>query len=343
MAYLKQEFAKTERQRSRDARGPAPRPEHAPRGRLRGGQQLEPRAQRALRPGPGLPGADLRQPGSGLAGRRADRHPRPAGQDRGDRARPARSRLLEQFRPLAGDPRRRRDDGAGHPGLCRVRPQAPELDGAVAWLLAHRAGTGWQPHKAKGPALAALASYYGRAQGAEDRYRLTVTVNETQVAELNVTGSTEGQAIAVPRKALKIGQPNRVRFDMEGRGRFGYAVTLAGFTREFKPDQDRTQPRRDRSIAASIYPAAPELDGKVLPVGFGVAVNATHFENLASQVALGRQGPRRHHRLAQHPREHARMGARFLDRRRAPAGRRDLDRRLGADDRHVVRPGRRRA
>ena len=42
---------------------------------------------------------------------------------------------------------------------ARVRPQAPELDGAVAWLLAHRAGTGWQPHKAKGPALAALAAY----------------------------------------------------------------------------------------------------------------------------------------------------------------------------------------
>ena len=76
--------------------------------------------------------------------------------------------------------------------FSKVRPQAIELDGAIAWLLAHRAGTGWRPHKAKGPALAALASYYGRAQGAEDRYRLTVTVNQTQVAELNVTGSAAG-------------------------------------------------------------------------------------------------------------------------------------------------------
>src|SRR6202030_4237078 len=84
----------------------------------------------------------------------------------------------------------------------RVRPQAPELDGAVAWLLAHRAGTGWQPHKAKGPALAALSGYYGRAQGAEDRYRLTVRVNDTQVADLTVTGTADGQAIAVPRKAI---------------------------------------------------------------------------------------------------------------------------------------------
>ena len=168
----------------------------------------------------------------------------------------------------------------------RVRPQAPELDGAVAWLLAHRAGNGWRPHKAKGPALAALALYYGRARGAEDRYKLTVTVNETQVAEINVIGSTEGQAIAVPRKVLKVGQPNRVRFAMEGRGRYGYAVTLAGFTRDFKPEQDSGN--HVARINRRVYlPAAPELDGKVLPVGFGVAVNATNFENLASQVALG--------------------------------------------------------
>jgi tetratricopeptide (TPR) repeat protein len=167
-----------------------------------------------------------------------------------------------------------------------VRPQAPELDGAIAWLLAHRIGTGWQPHNAKGPALAALAAYYGRAQGAEDRYHLIVRVNDTQVADLNVAGSAQGQAIAVPRKAIKIGQPNRVRFDMEGRGRFGYAVLLSGFTREFGPDQRATN--RLATVARRVYyPAAPELDGKVLPVGFGVAVNPTPFENLASQVPLG--------------------------------------------------------
>jgi tetratricopeptide (TPR) repeat protein len=168
----------------------------------------------------------------------------------------------------------------------RVRPQAPELDGAVAWLVAHRTGTGWQPHNAKGPALAALSAYYGRAQGAEDRYKLTVRVNDTPVAEITVTGSAQGQAITVPRKAIKVGQPNRIRFDMEGRGRFGYAATLSGFTRDFGPDQAATN--RLASLARRVYhPAAPELDGKVLPVGFGVTVNPTPFENLASQIALG--------------------------------------------------------
>ena len=128
--------------------------------------------------------------------------------------------------------------------------------------------------------------FYGRAQHADDRYRLIVTVNDTKVSELDVTGATEGQAVAVPTKALRIGQPNRIRFDMEGRGRFGYAVSLEGFTRDFAPDQG-TQNRLAVVRRRAYYPAPPELDGKVLPIGFGTVVNPTGFENLATQVAAG--------------------------------------------------------
>jgi TolA-binding protein len=170
--------------------------------------------------------------------------------------------------------------------FARVRPQAPELDGAIEWLLAHRSGSGWRPHKAKGPALAALSQFYARARDAEDRYRLVVTVNETKVSELNVTGATEGQSIAVPRKALWIGKPNRIRFEMQGRGRFGYAVSLEGFTRDFAPDQNM-QNRVAVVRRRAYYPAAPELDGKALPIGFTTVINPTRFENLATQVALG--------------------------------------------------------
>src|SRR5262249_39261212 len=122
---------------------------------------------------------------------------------------------------------------------AQVKPDAQELDRAVDWLLAHRVGDGWLPHKAKGPALAALAEYYGRARGAEDRYRLTVTVNDVRVAILDVQGPAEGKAITVPRAGIKVGQPNRIQFAMEGRGRFGYSAVLSGFTGEFGPDQDR--------------------------------------------------------------------------------------------------------
>ncbi|MHB1556227.1 MAG: tetratricopeptide repeat protein, partial [Isosphaeraceae bacterium] len=168
---------------------------------------------------------------------------------------------------------------------ARVRPDARELERAVDWLNAHRAG-GWLPRKAKGPALAALASYYGRAGDAGDRYRLTVTVNDAQVATVDVQGQVEGRAIAVPRAAIKVGQPNRIRFDLEGRGQFGYSAVLSAFTREFAADQDRVH-RRAWIERRAYYPADPELDGKTLPVGFSVAVSPTIFENTATQVGLG--------------------------------------------------------
>ncbi len=47
---------------------------------------------------------------------------------------------------------------------ARVKPDAPELERAVDWLVAHRVGEGWIPVKAQGPALAALSMYYGRAR-----------------------------------------------------------------------------------------------------------------------------------------------------------------------------------
>ncbi|HEX8201838.1 MAG TPA: alpha-2-macroglobulin family protein, partial [Isosphaeraceae bacterium] len=172
--------------------------------------------------------------------------------------------------------------------FARVRPQAAELAGAADWLLAHRDGTGWRPSKAKGPALAALAAYFGGARQAEDRYRLVVTVNDAEVGRADVVGTAQGQAIRVPRRVLKDGAPNRVHFDIEGRGTFGYAVTLAGFTRDFKPDQDPAN--RPFVIQRRAYLAAdPELDGKTLPSGFAVAPGTRPFENPVTQVALGRR------------------------------------------------------
>jgi TolA-binding protein len=170
--------------------------------------------------------------------------------------------------------------------LARSRPQAPQLDRSIDWLQAHRFGQGWNPHRAKGPALAALALYQSRARGAEDRYRLTVTVNDTKVDEFVVEGAVESRTIIVPVKALKPGDTNRVGLAMEGRGTFSYAATMTGFTRDFGPDQNRAN--RPAWVDRRVYwPAPPELDGKVLPTGFGVAVNPSTFENVITQVGLG--------------------------------------------------------
>ncbi len=169
---------------------------------------------------------------------------------------------------------------------ARVRPQAPELAGAVEWLLAHRVGDGWQPPKAHGPALEALSAYFGKAQSAEDRYRLVVTVNDAEVYRADIAGATESKGILVPRKALKLGDRNRVRFQIEGRGTFGYSVSLTGFARDFGPEQKRDG--KLFTVDSRDYLAAdPELDGKTLPTGFDSVVNPHPFTNKVTQVGLG--------------------------------------------------------
>ena len=170
--------------------------------------------------------------------------------------------------------------------FARVRPQAPELEAASEWLLAHRRGNGWWPHKAKGSALEALAAFYGKAGAAEDRYDLVVTVNDVEVYKSRVIGSPEGKSVLVPRKAIKVGDANRVRFHIEGRGTFGYAVALTGFARDFGPEQERAG-KRSLIQERSYLPANPELDGKPLPTGFSVAINPTPFTNKVTQVAQG--------------------------------------------------------
>ena len=172
---------------------------------------------------------------------------------------------------------------------ARVRPQAPEFEAASEWLLAHRMGDGWSPHKAKGAAVAALAAFYGKAGAAEDRYRLVVTVNDAEVYRADIVGSVDGKAILAPRKALKVGDSNRVRFHIEGRGTYGYAATMTGFARDFGPEQKWDG--KDHIIQSRSYePADPELDGKTLPTGFSAAINPTYFTNKVTQVAQGGRG-----------------------------------------------------
>ncbi len=169
---------------------------------------------------------------------------------------------------------------------ARTSPDAPERKRAVAWIEAHRVGDGWLPYKATGPALAALSLDQGRARAAEDRYQLTVTVNDAKVATIDVQWPTAGKTFAVPRAAVKAGEPNRIRFEMEGRGTFGYSAVLSGFTRDFAPDQ--TRGNRVALVDRRVYlKTAPELDGRTLATGFSVAVESAQFENRATQVGPG--------------------------------------------------------
>lgn len=169
---------------------------------------------------------------------------------------------------------------------AKALPEAPELRGAADWLTAHRVPTGWDPHHAQGPALAALAAYHRHAERSADRYRLSVKVNDQEVQQIDADGRTSSITIPVPQNVLKVGDRNVIRFDIEGRGTFAWSATLTGFTREFGPEQDPAN-KPFRATQHIFLPDAPELDGRTLPTGFDVAVGATYFENWAHHVGLG--------------------------------------------------------
>ncbi len=171
--------------------------------------------------------------------------------------------------------------------LARLQPDSPALQSAIAWLEAHRFCAGWSPESTRGPAVAALSAYYAEAVTADDRYRLTVQVNGEEVLNREFDAENRGEAVVVPRRFLRPGAENTVRFDIEGRGTFGYSALLTGFTRDFTPYQNRNgrlfyvQDRR-------YEPAQPVFEGQTLATGFNsVQPPYRTFRNLASQVALG--------------------------------------------------------
>ena len=223
--------------------------------------------------------------------------------------------------------------------FAKARPQAPELDAACEWLLAHRQGNGWNPHKAKGSALAALAAFYGKAGSAEDRYSLVVTVNDAEVYRTQVIGSPEAKAVLVPRKAIKIGDANRVRFHIEGRGTYGYAVSMTGFARDFAPEQ-RRDGKRLPDRGSQLSPGRPRarrqdvahrLLGRDQP-------DLLHQQDHPGCARRPGQGP--DHTKYHQPSRPESARTRLPDDRGDLARRLDLDRGLGPEFRQLLHPGR---
>jgi hypothetical protein len=126
----------------------------------------------------------------------------------------------------------------------------------------------------------------GGAEEGDGRYTLAVSVNDAVVWKTEAIGASPGGAILVPRKLLKLGDRNRLSFDIEGRGTFRYAATLTGFARDFAPDQARAG--RVATIDDRAYQAPdPEVDGRVVPAGFSSVVDAAPFINKITSLAEG--------------------------------------------------------
>jgi uncharacterized protein YfaS (alpha-2-macroglobulin family)/TolA-binding protein len=155
----------------------------------------------------------------------------------------------------------------------------------VDWLLAHRRGHRWSPDKATGPAALAICQWFAETPRPSERYRLAVSVNDTQVAELDVDATAPSHVIDVPQRLLTAGK-QRVRFQITGRGRFTYQALLSGFV----PADGLQSTTTNWSVQRWYEPAPLERDGREVPRGFHIVRPGTKpFRNPLTQLPVGRR------------------------------------------------------
>ncbi len=114
-------------------------------------------------------------------------------------------------------------------GLEVVRPNSPWIKQAVEYLIGQRRYYGYSPYTAKGPVVAALATYYQETQYTADDYKLSVFVNGEELETIVVRADSANHVIDVPIAHIIDGQ-NSVEMRMDGRGMYTYLVTLNGFS-----------------------------------------------------------------------------------------------------------------
>ena len=168
-----------------------------------------------------------------------------------------------------------------------VRPNSPWVKTAVEYLLAQRRYYGYSPYKAKGPAVAALATYYQQTQFTSDDYKLTISANDREIQTVTVRRDAPNYVINAPVESLKDGQ-NKVKIEIDGRGRYTYLVKLSGFSAEMpssvrtKPDS-KTEQNRDEKwdknrIQRHYYHATLEYRGRP------ISTSTTQITQLASDA-----------------------------------------------------------
>ncbi len=155
-------------------------------------------------------------------------------------------------------------------------------------LMAVRRGTRWTPERANGPAVAALARWHAKAERVNEKYVLSVFVNDKLVEKLEVDPLKDGSRTLDVDPAFLAGKTkHRVNLDLEGRGTFSYSAVLEGFV-----PADKVASTTDAWSVERIYePTFRMLDGRAVPRGFGIARSGTKtFRNPLTQLPVGERG-----------------------------------------------------
>ena len=114
-------------------------------------------------------------------------------------------------------------------GMQAARPISAWVKNAVQYLMGQRRYYGYSPYSAKGPVVAALATYYQTTQFAANDFNLSVSVNGELLDTISVVGDSANRLIHAPHHQILDGR-NRVEMRIDGRGTYSYLVTINGFS-----------------------------------------------------------------------------------------------------------------
>lgn len=129
----------------------------------------------------------------------------------------------------------------GTMALMRVNPNSKRITKAINYIMSRHGSYGFVPAKAHGPAVSAVADYYGRTQFTDNDYTLTVLVNGKTLKTIKAEDAAQILHLNVPREMVKKGE-NNVEFRMKGRGKYAYSATLRGFSRDISDPKSWRRP-----------------------------------------------------------------------------------------------------
>ena len=181
-------------------------------------------------------------------------------------------------------------------GLEAVRPNSPWIKQAVEYLIGQRRYYGYSPYTAKGPVVAALATYYQETQYTTEDYKLSVLVNGEMLETIVVQRDSANHLIDVPIAHIIDGQ-NSVEMRIDGRGTYTYLVTLNGFS-PLIPSWIGTEPKtsdhwKNTRITRRYHHAPLEYEGR--PIEARSTTPITHLEaglrtDVTVDISPGRSG-----------------------------------------------------
>lgn len=168
--------------------------------------------------------------------------------------------------------------------LAESRPDSPRAATAAKALMNAQGCCGFPTSRARGVAVAALAAWLGGGKEQATDLAITVRVNGRDIGAVKATGEAGQAFFEVPPGAANADK-TVVEFRMKGRGRYTYAATLFGFSKDTAATGDDVRPDVQQ---VNYYHAPLEYRGRPIAApSTSTVANAAYGQRVQVQV-----GPR---------------------------------------------------